>query len=96
MNQVDRCPTCGQRLPKAGHLTPRELELLAAWWMSGTLRKAAEHIGVGEQRAKNMMSAARIRNQVATTDQLLAAHFATVREFVLRGMTHNSGREEAA
>lgn len=93
---VDRCPTCGQRLPKAGHLTPRELELLARWWMVGSVKQAARDIGMGQQRAKNLLHTARIRNQAKDNDQLLAQHFAQVRLFVSKSMSHKRDAEEAA
>ena len=40
-----RCPTCGHRLNQGGRLTPRELDVLAAWWMVGTVKGAAHRVG---------------------------------------------------
>lgn len=96
MGEWHQCPTCGQPLPEAGRLTQRELDVLAAWWMTGSVKQAAEIAGVGGQRAKNLLHAARIRNGVATNHQLLAQHFAAVRSAVGERMSHNSRRGEAA
>lgn len=93
---MDRCPTCGHVINEGGRLTPRELDVLAAWWMVGTVKGAAEQAGVGEQRAKNMLSRARIRNQVATNQALLELHFVAVRSRVSEIMQHNFRRGAAA
>ena len=91
-----RCPTCGHRLNRGGRLTPRELDVLAAWWMVGTVKGAASRVGIGEQRAKNLLQAARIRNRAHTNDELLEMHFADVRTLMAERTSHNSGREAAA
>ena len=75
----DVCPSCGQAIPRGNYLTSRELDVLVAWWMLGSVRKAAEHAGVGGQRAKNLLHRARIRNGVRSNDQLLAANLDAVR-----------------
>lgn len=92
----ERCPTCGHLLHPNGRLTPRELELLAAWWMTDSVKKAAATVSMGEQRAKNLMRRARIRNGVATNDELLEMHFVAVRSLMSERMQHNSVREDAA
>jgi DNA-binding CsgD family transcriptional regulator len=86
---IERCPTCGHRLNSGGRLTPRELDVLTAWWMVGSVKAAAHQAGVGEQRAKNLLSRARNRNGVATNDELLEMHFASVRSLVSERMSHN-------
>jgi hypothetical protein len=84
------CPTCRQPLPAiTEELTPRELELLVAWWTLGSVTQAARAIGVTEQRAKNMLARARIRSGVDTNDQLLARHMDEVRVTVRDAMRHN-------
>lgn len=90
-----RCPSCGHRLNQGGRLTPRELDVLAAWWMVGTVKGAAGRVGIGEQRAKNLLRAARIRNGAPTNDDLLEMHFAAVRSLVSERMSHNVERREA-
>lgn len=93
----DLCPHCGQALPTGNeYLTPRELDVLACWWMAGTVREAAALAKVGEQRAKNILAAARIRNRVHTTEQLLALHFKAVRSAATVRMQHNLSAGEAA
>lgn len=39
----------------------RELDVLAAWWLTGSVKRAGEVIGVGEQTAKNLLNMARLR-----------------------------------
>lgn len=89
------CPTCGQAIPRGGYLTPRELDVLVAWWMLGSVRAAAERVGIGQQRAKNLLLRARNRNGVRSNDALLAAHLDDVRSRVAAGGSHNF-REVAA
>jgi len=86
---IQRCPSCGRRLIQGGRLTPRELDVLAAWWMTGTVKGAAAQAGVGEQRAKNLLRAARMRNRVADNDELLEMHFASVRSLMSEKMSPN-------
>ena len=94
---MTRCPTCGQIRPEARQpLTPRELEVLTHWWMTGSVKRAAQAAGVGEQRAKNMLARARIRTQVHSNDELLAAHMDAVRSLVQSRMQHNSQQADAA
>lgn len=93
---IPRCPTCGHKLREGGRLTPRELDVLAAWWMVGTVKGAAAKVGVAEQRAKNLLARARIRNGVVTNDELLELHFAAVRSLVSDRMQHNFSRGEVA
>lgn len=92
---IDRCPTCGHRRPQVGRLTPRELDVVAAWWMVGSVKGAAEMVQVGQQRAKNMLARARIRNRVASNDELLEMHFAAVRSWAADRMQHNLSRDAA-
>ena len=93
---IPRCPSCGHRLNQGGRLTPRELDVLAAWWMVGTVKGAAGRVGIGEQRAKNLLRAARIRNGAPTNDDLLEMHFAAVRSLVDELVSHNLGRSATA
>lgn len=93
---IPRCPTCGHRLHEGGRLTPRELDVLAAWWMVGTVKGAAGQVGIGEQRAKNLLRSARIRNRVPTNDELLEMHFTAVRSLVSERMQHNGTGRKAA
>ena len=91
------CSACGQPLPVVdSKLTPRELELVVAWWTLGSVTRAAQAIGVTEQRAKNMLAHARIRSRVDTNDQLLMRHMDQLRLVVRDAMQHNSERGAAA
>lgn len=92
---IGRCPTCGHALLEGGRLTPRELDVLAAWWMVGSVKGAAQQAGVGEQRAKNMLARARIRNGVHSNQALLQMHFVAVRSLVSERMQHNFRRDAA-
>ena len=94
---IELCPTCNQPLPKAPrHLTPRELEVLMAWWTTGSVVEAAKQVGVGRQRAVNMLAAARIRNGVRSNEALLAQNLEAIREAVREITQHKRGRHEAA
>jgi hypothetical protein len=94
---MTRCPTCGQLRPESLRpLTARELEVLTHWWMTGSVKKAAQAAGVGEQRAKNMLARARMRSRVHSNDELLAAHMDAVRSLVQDRMTHNKSQADAA
>ena len=91
------CALCGQELPDATRpLTPRQLEVLTQWWMTGSVKRAAEKAGVGEQRAKNMLARARIRSRVKTNGELLAAHMDEVRSLLQSKMSQNISRAEVA
>lgn len=91
------CALCGQELPGATRsLTPRELEVLTQWWMTGSVKRAAAQAGVGEQRAKNMLARARIRSGVQTNAQLLAAHMDEVRSLVQSKVSQNMSGSEVA
>ena len=91
------CPTCLQPLPNAPRgLTARELELVMAWWTTGSVSQAAIEVGVSQQRAKNMLAAARLRNGVKTNDQLLALNLDAIRSAVKEITSHNTDRHEAA
>jgi DNA-binding CsgD family transcriptional regulator len=93
----DLCPHCGQALPtSAARLTPRELDVLVGWYTTRTVKKAAVLAGITEQRAKNLLAAARNRSRVSTTAQLLAMHFTTVTSAVAERMTHKENGAEAA
>lgn len=92
----ERCPTCGQSLPFAqAKATERELDLLAAWWGTKNVRKAAIEAGVGYQRAKNMLARCRIRSGVSSNEALLLAHMDELRSRLVASTSHKS-RQAAA
>ena len=93
----DLCPHCGQPLPSGNdRLTARELDVLTAWWMEGGVKKAAARLGIGEQRAKNLLARARIRNRARTNEDLLARHFDAVLSAVRdQVVTKHDGAEAA-
>ena len=91
------CPTCMQPLPRASRgLTPRELQVLIAWWTTGSVTEAAAQVGVGRQRAANMLAAARIRNGVKSNEALLAQNMDVVRSVVRDIIEHNGERHAVA
>ena len=61
-------------------MTERELALIVAWYQAGTVKGAAERIGVAEQTAKNMLLTARLRAGVRTNVELVAANLDRVLE----------------
>ena len=92
----DLCPHCGQEIPDgASYLTDRELDVLTSWWMLGSVKEAAADAGVGEQRAKNLLARARIRNGASSNGELLTQHFARVRSKAMERMQHNIRRTAA-
>jgi len=60
-------------------MTPRQLDLLAAWWQVGTVKGAAARIGVSEQTAKNMLLLARARAGVSSNVELLTLNLDQLR-----------------
>ena len=48
-------------------LSPRELEVVAAWWHTGSVKEAARLLGMAEQTAKNDLRTARLRSGALTT-----------------------------
>lgn len=91
MSVRELCESCGQPKPEStSYLTPRELDVLAAWFVVGTVRAAADRAGVGQQRAKNILAAARIRNRAGSNDQLVRMHFDQVLSAVRDATSHNS------
>ena len=56
-------------------ITNRELQVIAAWWHTGTVKEAAGLLGVTEQTAKNQLHTARLRTGAPNT-LVLARMFA--------------------
>jgi DNA-binding CsgD family transcriptional regulator len=84
------CPTCHQVIPgEPAHLTPRELDVLTAWWMTGSVTQAAAQVGLTEQRAKNLLAQARLRNRVRSNDQLFTMHSDSVRSVIEEQLSQN-------
>lgn len=48
-------------------VTDRELEVVAAWWHSGSVVEAARFLVISEQTAKNLLHTARLRSGAPTT-----------------------------
>lgn len=48
-------------------ITARELEVIAAWWHTGSVVEAAKLLGIHEQTAKNQLYTARLRAGATTT-----------------------------
>lgn len=93
---MTRCPMCLQELPDSiPPLAPRELDLVAEWWIRQNVRLAAEAIGVSTQTAKNMLLRARRRSRVADNDRLVAAHFEEVRKRMAERTSHKVTSEAA-
>ena len=47
--------------------TKRELEVIAAWWHTGTVISAADLLGIRESTAKNLLHTARLRTGQSNT-----------------------------
>ena len=48
-------------------VTERELEVIGAWWHEGTVKGAAQFLGIHEQTAKNLLHTARLHAGATTT-----------------------------
>lgn len=92
---TELCPTCGQPMPIQGKATERELDVLFAWWQTGSVRLAALQVGLGEQRAKNLLAACRNRSRVHSNEALLMVHLDSLRSRVTAATSQNSNRRAA-
>lgn len=92
------CPTCQRpwplEAPQHRPLTERELDVLSAWHHYRSVQLAARLVGVGEQRAKNLLASARRRSGVDTNAQLVVMHLGLLRSVEDLARSHNTGREE--
>lgn len=48
-------------------ISKRELDVIAAWWHTGTVVEAARLLNISEQTAKNQLHTARLRTGLPTT-----------------------------
>lgn len=91
------CPTCQRpyplEAPQSRPLTDRELDALSAWWHYRSVQLAATLIGVGEQRAKNLLASARSKSGAATNLEAGTVQLGRLRS-VLDLASHNLQREE--
>ena len=90
------CPTCQRPYPLVdGYrpLTEREIDVMSAWWHYRSVQLAAKLIGVGEQRAKNLLASARAKSGASTNLELCTLHLGLIRSVLDLG-SHNVQREE--
>lgn len=94
----DLCPHCGQVMPNAvgSPITEGELEALSAWWLTGTVKKAADLLGRSQRTVVNQLYSARNRNGVHTTLELLQLHIGQLRSRSDLITKHNVRAKEAA
>ena len=83
-------------MPIQGKATERELDVLFAWWQTGSVTAAAKQVGIGQQRAKNLLAACRSRSRVRSNEALLMVHMDALRSRVAQATSHNLGKAEAA
>ena len=91
------CPTCQRPYPLVDSyrpLTEREIDVLSAWWHYRSVKLAAVLIGVGEQRAKNLLARARQRSGVQTNGELAVMHLRDIRSPELLIAQHNPSMRE--
>lgn len=91
------CPTCGQAIPNpmaVRHITPAELEALSAWWWTRTAKAAAILLGRAEQTVKNQLHAARQRNGLDKTIELVQMFGGQL--LTIDQLTSHKARREAA
>jgi biotin synthase-related radical SAM superfamily protein len=90
------CPTCQRPYPLVDTyrpLTDRELDALSAWWHYRSVQLAAKLIGVGEQRAKNLLASVRAKSGASTNLEAATLQLGQLRS-VLNLASHNVQREE--
>lgn len=93
----DACPTCQRPWPVVDNyrpLTDRELDALSAWWQYRSVQLAAKLIGVGEQRAKNLLASARAKAGVGSNGELAAMYLGQLRSIEALVAQHNGARRE--
>jgi len=76
------CPTCLRPYPLVDSyrpLTEREIDVMSAWWHYRSVKLAAVLIGVGEQRAKNLLAGARAKAGVQSNAELAAMYLGDLR-----------------
>jgi hypothetical protein len=92
------CPTCQRPWPleatSSRPLTGRELDVLSAWWHYRSVKLAAVLIGVGQQRAKNLLASARGKGGVHSNIELVGLHLGLIRPRADLVTQHNRRREE--
>lgn len=77
-------------------LTDAQLDALSAWWHGGSIRAAAVLLRRSERTIINHLYAARIRNNLHTTDALARRYIGSLRTKQQLLTSHNSGRRDAA
>lgn len=55
-------------------VTEREIEVVAAWWHTGSVVEAARLLDIPEQTAKNLLHTARLRSGASNTLTLARMH----------------------
>lgn len=92
------CPTCQRpyplEAPQYRPLTEREIDVMSAWWHLRNVKLAAVLVGVGEQRAKNLLASARDKSGASTNLELATLHLGLIRSTHDLAQ-HNGSREEA-
>ena len=85
-------------MTRAGRsLTDHELEAVAAWWHEGTVKGAADFLGISEQTAKNQLYTARLRAGATTTLALARLYASELPSAtVLRRRVKDRARRRAA
>jgi hypothetical protein len=76
------CPTCQRPFPLVDSyrpLTDRELDALSGWWHYRSVKLTAMLIGVGEQRAKNLLASARSKAGIHSNEELVEKYLGQLR-----------------
>jgi DNA-binding CsgD family transcriptional regulator len=93
-----RCPTCFRPWPVEAdtyrRLTSRELDAISGWWEYRSVKLTARLLGVGEQRAKNLLASARVKAGVGSNGELAAMYLGQLRSIESLIAQHNGARRE--
>jgi len=77
-------------------LTAGEMDALSAWWHTGSVKRAADLLSRSPRTVINQLYAARIRNGVHTTHELLQLHLGSLRTMSQLLTQHNDRERKSA
>ena len=84
-------------MSRGAGITARELDVLSAWWLTGSVKAAASLLAMPEQSAKNHLHLARVRSGAASNVLLVQRYLFDLRSLAeLRRTQHKRARRAVA